>query len=190
MVSRPPASAERQRRVHAKSRKGCGNCKVRRVKVSLVFGACLIEHADYISAMSCVHGARNACCLEWTVIMMVDRIRFRSRLRDHSRSDLGRRRRWSILMHQLVSMSYSHRSRHTQIHSQLRGQGSGLSPFLPRFLLSLCQPICPLQFAIRSRCHRPTCSPLRTVHGLPQSRFGTSQKPTLKYLPGFGIGLR
>jgi hypothetical protein len=155
-----------------------------------VFNVCAVQATKYGSAMSCVRGARNACCLEWTVIMMVDRLRFRSRLRDHFRFGLDRRRRWSILMHQLVSMSYSHRASHSQMRSQLRGQISGLSLFLRRFPLYLCPPISLLQFAIPSKCRRLTCSPLRTVRGLPPYRSGTSQKPTLRYSPDFGTGLR
>jgi hypothetical protein len=33
LVSKPALKGERKRRVHAKSRKGCGNCKIRRIKV-------------------------------------------------------------------------------------------------------------------------------------------------------------
>lgn len=50
-VAKPRAEATRRRRAHAKSRKGCGNCKLRRVKVSSSMWLVRDVSADYVSAM-------------------------------------------------------------------------------------------------------------------------------------------
>jgi hypothetical protein len=42
----PVVDGIRKRRVHGKSRKGCGNCKLRRVKVSLLCCALCLSGTD------------------------------------------------------------------------------------------------------------------------------------------------
>jgi hypothetical protein len=46
VISTRQLPADRQRRVHAKSRKGCGNCKIRRIKVSYLRIIFQIKHTN------------------------------------------------------------------------------------------------------------------------------------------------